>query len=569
MADRVEIETRTLAERLAAAGDHELARALASRRISPQVPWRDFFDAAQALLDPGSVAAAVQALPRDALCELADASGGERLSLSRPDGRPYRRVAEALPSGLSPTPPTTPPAASADAAARAAEHAFTGLSSMADVLLDALRSPLARVSGGLGAGDRRRLVQDGVAQSSEDAETIVHVAEVTGLLRGEERRWLVTAEGDAWVRGSTAERWTHLASRLRAALPEGLRAPGIGADAPGWVDPAAWPDAYPLSASWPNDAARWTAAFRLAGLIADDGEPAWATPLREGRAPAPEPLLALLPSEVDKVFLQNDLTAIAPGPLAPELDVRLRAMAMRESHAQASSYRFTEATIASALSVGETAESIRDFLTTLSLTGLPQPLAYLVERTSDRHGLVRVSVEPDTGHTIVSSRDHQLLETISVDQALRALGLIPDGRLLRTRADRGAVYWALSDARYPVVAIDDEGVELRLNRRRIAPEPEPSSDRYAALIRRLRDAQSDDTDAAWLERELDAAVREKTPLIVEVSMPDGSTREFALDATGLGGGRLRGLDRAADVERTLPLRSIASVRRASASPAEQ
>jgi len=49
-------------------------------------------------------------------------------------------------------------------------------------------------------------------------------------------------------------------------------------------------------------------------------------------------------------------------------------------------------------------------------------------------------------------------------------------------------------------------------------------------------------------------------LVVEVAMPDGSTRELTLEATGLGGGRLRGKDRAADVERTLPVSSIRSVR---------
>jgi hypothetical protein len=55
-------------------------------------------------------------------------------------------------------------------------------------------------------------------------------------------------------------------------------------------------------------------------------------------------------------------------------------------------------------------------------------------------------------------------------------------------------------------------------------------------------------------------VRTKAVLLVAVGMPDGSTRELLLEATGLGGGRLRGRDRAADVERTLPVRSILSAR---------
>ncbi|UJP10455.1 hypothetical protein L2X99_01775 [Microbacterium sp. KUDC0406] len=93
------------------------------------------------------------------------------------------------------------------------------------------------------------------------------------------------------------------------------------------------------------------------------------------------------------------------------------------------------------------------------------------------------------------------------------------------------------------------------------PRPAPS---YAALIARLRERQGPDADAAWLDRELEAAVRAKALLIVDVGMPDGSTRELVLEATGLGGGRLRGLDRGADVERTLPVRSIRAVRLADA-----
>ena len=64
----------------------------------------------------------------------------------------------------------------------------------------------------------------------------------------------------------------------------------------------------------------------------------------------------------------------------------------------------------------------------------------------------------------------------------------------------------------------------------------------------------------WLDRELEAAVRARALMLVEVAMPDGSSRELTLEASGIGGGRLRGRDHAADVERTLPVRSIRSVR---------
>jgi hypothetical protein len=43
-------------------------------------------------------------------------------------------------------------------------------------------------------------------------------------------------------------------------------------------------------------------------------------------------------------------------------------------------------------------------------------------------------------------------------------------------------------------------------------------------------------------------------------MPDGHTVEYLFEPTGVGGGRLRGRDRAADIERTLPLSSVKGLR---------
>lgn len=548
-------QIRSLAERLSAAEDADVSRLLGARGVSPHVVWRDWFDAADALLAPDSAGAAIAALPRDALCDLAEGTGPERLGLTDPSGTPYPLVSSMLPTGLTRTPSSVPAAASDGAAAHAAERAFTGMSAMADVLLDAVRAPLARVGRRLGANDRRRLSQDGPAASPEDADLIVSAAASAGLLRADDRRWLVTEDGLAWAGATTPDRWERLADGLRSSLPEGLRGP-----ASGWIDPTLWPDAYPLAAAWADEAAHLTAVFRLAGLIADDGEPPWATPLREGGAADAAALTALLPGEVDQVFLQNDLTAISPGTLSPPLDMRLRSMAVRESHAQASTYRFTEASVNAALAGGETAASLRGFLEDLSLTGVPQPLAYLVDRAAERHGLVRVEVDDATGHTIVTSADAHLRDTIGVDQSLRSLGLVSDGEGLRSRADRHVVYWALADARYPVVAVDAAGETLVPGRSRIASDPTEPVDRFGPLIERLRESEKGDTDAAWLERELSAAVRAKSALLVTVAMPDGSTRELVLEATGLGGGRLRGLDRGADVERTLPLKSISSVR---------
>ncbi|WP_456285971.1 helicase-associated domain-containing protein [Microbacterium sp. JZ70] len=559
-------DARVLAERLAAMSDARLGSLLAARRVSAHVGWRDFFDAADALLAPESLTTALRQLPRDVLADLASgrpiADEGIASSLVDGSGSPLPSVRRALDGvDLAPARHDAPQPADESAAARAAERAFTTLGALADVLVAALATPLSRVGGGsVGASDRRRLVQDEVVRDAEELDDLVALAEAAGLVRPVDRAWLVAVAGEDWTREPTRRRWEILATGWRDALPAGLRTREGG-----WVPPSTWVDAYPLDPAWPERAASALRLAALLGLIAPDGtETPWATPFRAGGAADAGPLAELLPGEVDRVFLQNDLTAISPGPLVPALDMRLRAMTVRESHAQASTYRFTEASLSSAIAGGETAEAIRSFLSELSLTGIPQPLDYLLTRTAERHGLVRVSVEPGSGHTIVSSRDHHLVETIGVDQALRPLGLVREGALLRTRAARQTVYWALADARYPVVAIDDDGRTVALHRRRLAPaaEEDAPEERYRAVIDRLRASHGEDAEAAWRERELDAAVRAKAVIVVEVAMPDGTTRELTLEASGIGGGRLRGLDRAADVERTLPVSLIRSVRTA-------
>jgi hypothetical protein len=55
-------------------------------------------------------------------------------------------------------------------------------------------------------------------------------------------------------------------------------------------------------------------------------------------------------------------------------------------------------------------------------------------------------------------------------------------------------------------------------------------------------------------------VRARQPIVLEVAMPDGRVVDYLLEPTGVGGGRVRGRDRAADIERTLPLSSVRGVR---------
>lgn len=570
-------DERILATWLAGLSSTALGDLLRTRGVSPTVGWRDFFDAAAALLDASAIDKVLIRMPRPRLEALtaaidhdAPVAAPERAPLSatallREDGTPYRTVSTRLsalraqhPSAFL-HPDSAAPAASADARgeAAAAERAFSSTGALADLLLVTLHRPLAlTATGSVSAVDRKRLVETGAVDTPEQLDDLLDAAEHARLVNTEGREWLVSELGAQWLTRSTTDRWKAIATGFIDALPAALRA-----ESGGCIPFAEWTDAFPLDPDWPDRARRLERFTVSWGLRTAAGEETpWGCVLRERGEVDAAPLVAHLPPEIDRIYLQADLSAIAPGPLAPNLDLRLRTIAVRESRAQASTYRFTAESLEAGMTEGETAESIRAFLTELSLTGIPQPLAYLIESTAARHGLVRVRI--DDTRTRVESADAGLLAAIEVDQSLRPLGLLREGSHLSSRVARDAVYWSLVDARYPVVAVDahDALQPLRRHRLAAAAPASASGDPYEVLIARLQSARGADVEADWRERELDQAVRARSVVAVVVRLPDGSTREFVLEATGLGGGRLRGRDRGADIERTLPVSSIESVR---------
>ena len=562
---------RALAVSLSARSDADLARLFAERSISPSSTWRDMFDAAEALLDPASIARGLPALNRDEAAALLDAEhpapAGVREQLAShalvgEDGLPFPSVFETareiLPSGIPDAVAPRRATSTPESTGAASEAVFTNAASVADILMQTLDAPLGRIgSGSLGATERRRLVDAGAVTTAAEADLLVGLAADVGLLGTNDRAWLVSPAGREWLRLPTLERWQRTAEALRDALPRAYRSSDGG-----WIPTEQWAQATPFDLEGPDRAPLWIKRLVRWGLLDAAGHATpWARPLAEGGDVDTSALRELLPPEVDRVYLQNDLTAIAPGPLAPHLDVRLRSMAARESRAQASSYRFSAATIGAAITAGETADSLREFLTGISLTGLPQPLAYVIERTAAEHGRVRVTTDAASHLTRVMTDDETLLRSMEVDQSLRSIALTRTDDELVSHVSADVVFWALTDAHYPAVAVDADGRPRALERAKLAapasPETAPA-DTYADLIERLRTG-AEDSDAAWLERELDQAVRARSVIDVTVRLPDGSARVFRLEATGLGGGRLRGRDRGADVERTLPLSHIDGV----------
>jgi hypothetical protein len=594
--------------------DTELAALLGAREIR-EAGIRDFFDLAEALLDPASVQHALGRLDRSSLHTLATLSSLGPVSPADAEAHLIAagrvgdefaahlaetvrlalvtmsddlivvptsvsdRLAEWPLEGLpSPEQLASAPAPAALAAVSpidtrfvdrlAAERAFASTTSIGE-LLAALDHESARelARGGIALPDTKRLA-GAMGVDLDRVPGLVEIAARAGLVALDAGRWMPTVASSDWTVGSSGERWSLLAGAWLDRLPTDIRSILASRAHATWGDGldefVNW--LYPAGGEWMRDRVQvYTRDAELLGITADQvpSTPGVAL-LVHGAGAAAQPMTELFPAEVEQVYLQHDLSIVSPGPLAPRVDARLRGIADVEGRALASTYRVSTASLYRALAEGETAESIREFFSQIALTGIPQPLDYLLAEAAARYGLVRVGAATDgSGRTYVSSTDATLLRTLLVDHSISSLGLMRIGDQLATRFDLELVYFTLSGARYPVAAENASGEIVRLSRRRPAAASAPAAGSSAiTLIEKLRLGSSSDPDVtgkAWLSRQLDVAIKAKVALTVTVELADGSLADYQLEPTSVAGGRLRARDRRADIERTLPLSRITAV----------
>jgi hypothetical protein len=612
--------TLALAARLRALDDATLVRLVSDRDVR-RGDIRDFFDLAEALLDRGSVQAALQRLDRPTLAMLAVAAElaetraataeqlAERLAiplaevrdridlavaaglLGAESGRyaPWDAVAEqlsawpafGLPSRTDLAAPTRPPEIDpADAAdprfvdRGAGDHAFGTVTALTEILVE-LRDQPARVlaRGGLALPDARRLGASAGADPA-DVESLLEIARLGGLAQQDGSDWVASTEAEPWLTRSRAERWRVLAAGWLHALPDELRELLVRRSAAAWgtglLDYLGW--LYPAGGDWVIE--RAATASRIAELLGIQSASTTSTAgralLEQGAETAAAAMARAFPAEVDRVYLQHDLSVIAPGPLRGDLDHRLRGIATTEARGIASSFRFTAMSLHRALLAGESEAGIREFLASLSLTGIPQPLDYLIAEAARRFGSLRVGSTRESGGSYVRSADAGLLGQLAVDQSLAGLGLTRlDEHRLSSRLEVDWVAAVLTNARY-AVAVEDEAGQIVPSRttRRTADGTTVPDDVAGVLVARVRAgaAAPEEDERAWLTRQIELAVKGRLPVQVTVRLPDETVVEYLLEPSGLAGGRLRALDRRADIERTLPMSSIIAVSAPEGSP---
>lgn len=466
--------------------------------------------------------------------------------------------------------------------ALAAERAFTATITMAELLHELERAPVrVLTTGALGRQEARRLTE--LLRVDEPRLTsLLGMAELAGLAQRRGRQLVASDAHHDWLEQGTAQRWSALAEAwVRAHWTEirvqlARRRFAQDDDLTAWLH---W--VYPAGQGWlAHTAVTWVNEAELLGLVAHgDVSSAGAKVLNNERGAAERELASRLPAPVQRLYLQHDLTAVATGPLDARIDARLRELAETDGHALASRYRFTAASIAHAIAGGETEQSLLEFLEEISLSGIPQPLDYLIKDTASRHGLLRVGSLPggslhsadQHAASYLRSTDNALLRTVLVDRELAALRLRNrDSGTIVSAVAPGVLFAALREANYPVALEDAEGRVLRARPSRAASATAharsvatPKSP-HQLLIDRLRllDAEAlQDADEAWFARQLDAAIRSKAEVNVSVRMPNGELVDYRLEPISVSRGRLRARDPQAEIERTLPLASIARVQR--------
>lgn len=398
----------------------------------------------------------------------------------------------------------------------------------------------------------------------------------------------------AWLLSASASRWLALAEAALGSMTGELRATLRHGDPSDLAAAAAaLPQRFPLLPETEFAAARSFAAdAEHLGLTVRGRLSEVARLLLAGEREAAEALVqGIFPAASPGVYVQPDLSVVVPGPLSPDDEAVLASLTAPEHVGVASTRRITEASVSAGLERGLTAPEARAVFERLSLTGIPQPLDYLLSSLTERLGSIVVDEHHgDDGRTSITVTRPDLAETLLVDRALqhlqlhRAPGTGPGtGTALISKLRTDHVLAALADARYPatarrtahpdgdpgsaaaVDAASAAGASTASTTRAeagsagpgAAPGP-PLPDVLAALVDRVFAAARSEPGSGDFTRRLELAIRDRSTVRVTAEAR-GESLTFTLLPVSVNAGRLRASDQAAGVERTLPISTITAV----------
>lgn len=530
-------------------------------------------------------------------------------------------------------------AAVADQCARAAEE-LVRLTSALLAEWGREGAPILR-SGGVGARALARTAQ-ALDLAPAATATLIELTASAGLLGldAEGEAWVPARPAADWARAELPERWARLAAAwagsartpwlvgtrsddgsLRPVLGDDVEAPWArrlrrrilmlletlpegAAATPTWVR-AALTHARPRR---PVPAGAVTAVLAEAELLGATGGGSLTRPGRVvarslTRAPDEPPaqtqadaalLEALeaalardLPTPVETLLVQSDLTAVVPGRPAPVLAELLERAGAVESRGGALTVRFTAESVRGALDAGLSADELVEALERFTPGPLPSALTVLIDDVARRHGAVRVrgvssllrAPDPAVAAGLIANarlRDLELAEAAPGVLASTA----PPGRVLRELREAGLA---------PV--LEDAGGRLLLApgaadgaRRGAPPESHrpgtggpvrrrrPTAGDLAAHVGRMRAGEKERagapaaTDPVHVLALLRQARAARTRLRLRLAAGDGGVQERTVRVLAVESGRARLADLDRETELTAALHRIVSVEPDPAAP---
>ena len=586
-----------LATDLKARSDESLASLLVRRQFAGSP--KDFFDLAQALLATKSIQSALVKLAAseaeslhalvdnsdaqlsdqgiESLLELGliyrDASGPHPYDVTSEIARPLLEGKAFVSTQTAAITVVGNPAANAEPDAStlglAAIAAFETQQAITELVLD-IEQHLVRQVGktGFGVTDVKRLATH-LRRTNTQVRGYFVMAQQLRLVELLGDRWWLNSRAETFLTSSLIERWTMLANQWIASLGSvGARQLRQLLSVPTQDLAAAMRSVFPLADEHLGDELELLLEQAQGIGFSVNGVPtALLHMCLEGKIETAQDLLhPHLPQLQHSLIVQADLSLIAPGPLDTATETILRKFAQVEQVSVASTYRLSALSISHGLECGLSADQIRAVLTDLSAKALPQPVEYLLNESASRFGRLRIATGTNGAErSILSSTDGILLTEILNDSRLRPFAFFAlTAGTLASRFEPDVVYFGLRDFGYVPVRVDSAGKVISPENKGSWGETSNGSigDPLQLLIEALRTAdarvgaQPDDQD---LTRQIQLAIKNKTALTVALTDRSGNEVEFRILPTALVNGRLRGLDKKADIERTLPLERILRV----------
>ena len=581
-------ELLRIASALRRASDADL-KAVISQRLVNSSGLRDFFDLADSLSQPKSVASTVAGLPKtqiDALVAIVEgrepepkaaASLARMMLIERTAEGTYalfESTAFCLQSLEAPTFKDALPATAAPTQAEVDRDSgiatFETLQALTELVFDVEQRYIREVGKkNVGLPDIKRLAQH-VRQSNEFAREIYELAnhaDLIGLVAG---RWQLGPQACNWLTWQPEARHRHLITVWRTLLGESsageLVASIRAVDEVGVVSLS-----NQLRANYPyadgSVASRISRVVSLAeriGLSRDGWLSSWALSALDGETEvSANSASAFLPTPQRKLICQADLSLIAPGPLPTELEIAVRRFADTEQIGMASTYRMSALSISHGLETGMTEDEIRGWLLELTEKPLPQPVDYLIREAAKRFGRLTVGAGELETKSVIRSLDSILLAQILNESKLKpfAMYALPDGTI-GCRFEPEMVYFGLREAGFSAVRVDAAGKVLSPRTPLVSSETVEAVSTVDQDIQRLREQEEKlgtEPDGDDLARSIQLAIKNKSIIVIGITSNTGAELEFTLEPIGFANGRLRAKDKKADIERTLPLANITRV----------